>query len=502
MAFLRFRYRLQDHELIRKIAQLKRELNNEVKEGKKLRKQVQDLQCLKDSVSQWLTPGMMKRAQGGKRTRYADDDIAAAISLRNAGPRMYRLLRKRGCPLPGVSTLQRWAQRVCLAPGIIKQVIPVIIRSAKTTLDRLCVLSFDEVKVREEVDYIRMNDTVILAKRYAQVVMVRGLTKNWKQIIYYDFDANMTGKIINDVINELEKNGLLVVATVSDLGPTNQACFNQLGVNYNNPTFKTQSGRDVFVFCDTPHLLKCARNHFVDKGFLYSGKTYSVQPVLDLLARDTGDLRICPRITLDNVKVVKAARQKVKHAARLFSQSLSTALLHHGGPEAELTAKLLKLVNDWFDVFNSQAIRKDARKRLHAFGLAMEVQLDILNRATEFFKEARVVGKSSMQPFQKGIIMNNKALPLLLESLRQYKVEFILTRRLNQDCLESIFGVIRSRGGLHDHPSPKEFSYRLRNCILGKNLNNLKNIKRRQLKYISCFREVGRYSTIGPVRKR
>lgn len=163
--------------------------------------------------------------------------------------------------------------------------------AAQTPLERLCVLAF-EVKLREEVDYLKMTDRVLLTRRYAQVMMVRGLCWNWKQVIYYDFDAAMTRDVLMGVINLLEENGLTVVATVSDLGPTNRALFNELNVNYTNPCFKTDSGKDVFVFFDALHLLKCARKHFVDKGFLYDGKQYRVQPVLDVLAKDTGDLRI------------------------------------------------------------------------------------------------------------------------------------------------------------------------------------------------------------------
>lgn len=67
--------------------------------------------------------------------------------------------------------------------------------------------------------------------------------------------------------------------------------------------------------------------------------------------------------------------------------------------------------------------------------------------------------------------MSNSALKLLLPDLqRRFKgVEFILTRRLNQDVLENFFGVIRAKGGLHDHPNALEFKYRLRSYIMGRN---------------------------------
>lgn len=58
---------------------------------------------------------------------------------------------------------------------------------------------------------------------------------------------------------------------------------------------------------------------------------------------------------------------------------------------------------------------------------------------------------------------------LHMELKSRYNIEYVLTYRLNQDVLENFFGIIRSKGGLHDHPDRQEFKYRLRSYILGYN---------------------------------
>ena len=82
----------------------------------------------------------------------------------------------------------------------------------------------------------------------------------------------------------------------------------------------------------------------------------------------------------------------------------------------------------------------------------------------------RVRNKASLLPFQNGILVSTNALSLLYEELKNtYGISYLLTYRLNQDVLELFFGIMRSMGGLHDHPTPLEFKYRIRNFLLSRN---------------------------------
>lgn len=109
---------------------------------------------------------------------------------------------------------------------------------------------------------------------------------------------------------------------------------------------------------------------------------------------------------------------------------------------------------------------------------------------TQTMRKLRVRGKTTLLPFQKGftyynlfkhdnkffflffvgIIQTNNALVQLFDQLQQNcGTKYILTHRLNQDVLENFFSIIRSKGGLHDHPDQLEFKYRLRLHIMGHN---------------------------------
>ena len=54
--------------------------------------------------------------------------------------------------------------------------------------------------------------------------------------------------------------------------------------------------------------------------------------------------------------------------------------------------------------------------------------------------------------------MNINALLGIWQTLHsQYNLKFLLTGRLNQDCVENLFSVIRAKGGPRDNPDAGQF---------------------------------------------
>ncbi|KYB24658.1 Transposable element P transposase-like protein [Tribolium castaneum] len=160
------------------------------------------------------------------------------------------------------------------------------------------------------------------------------------------------------------------------------------------------------------------------------------------------DLTIAHKISKENLYVKSAGRQKVKPATKLFSHTVSKAISRCG--------------------MNGQLKSENWMECAEFFKLVNDCQM------TSVVKNLLVKGKKSLLPFQNGIIITNTSLPLLYEDLvARFDTKFILTYRLNQDVLENFFGAIRAKGGLHDHPDPIEFRYRLRSYILGRNEGSL-----------------------------
>ncbi|KAL1490106.1 hypothetical protein ABEB36_012847 [Hypothenemus hampei] len=69
------------------------------------------------AVEKIFTQGQLRKLRSEKQIQWSIEDVSSALSLYSGGPRSYCLLRKRGYPLPGISTLRRWASKFEMRPG-------------------------------------------------------------------------------------------------------------------------------------------------------------------------------------------------------------------------------------------------------------------------------------------------------------------------------------------------------------------------------------------------
>ena len=80
-------------------------------------------------------------------------------------------------------------------------------------------------------------------------------------------------------------------------------------------------------------------------------------------------------------------------------------------------------------------------------------------------------GKLTRKPFQCGIIVSIRSTLALYQELKDENVQYVLTTRLNQDCLENLFSLLRFLGGHGAHPTPIQVMDRIRKICLTKSVN-------------------------------
>jgi len=227
-----------------------------------------------------FSPAKIKSLMTNKRVNWGTEDISGAIALHACDRKAYVFVRKcMKIPLPAERTIHRWAAKIKIRPGLQEEVLNVLGKLAKvlTEQERLVCLSFDEIQLSQRAQFDSAREAVVGPHKHAQVVMMRPLYGTWKQPVYCQFDENMTKNIFESVAKKLYEIGFTVVASVCDLGSTNQTFLTQMGVygtGICSSPHPSNSDLQIFFFADCPHLLKLFRNHFIGAGFRLNGARF------------------------------------------------------------------------------------------------------------------------------------------------------------------------------------------------------------------------------------
>lgn len=226
---------------------------------------------IRDALQPIFSPAQCDRLllQKGAR-RWTDDDYAMAIAFLCRSARGYRYARDvLKLPLPSVSSVKLKIAKFPLQEGIAEFALKIMEAKGKTMTEkqRVATLTFDEVYINSNLVYDTVEDQVLGPSNKTQVIMAQGLFGRWKNIVYYDYNKDVTKDILMEVITALSHAGFPVVAVNCDMGSENRTLYGNLGVSQKNPSFPHPvTFRPIACFHDSPHLLKLARNHVVDHG--------------------------------------------------------------------------------------------------------------------------------------------------------------------------------------------------------------------------------------------
>lgn len=366
-----------EHALYRKLVSVGVKLSkcrNKVKHQAKKIKALQNIttnpQFLKTldnlpSTSKVLTLLQFREhKKGNKGRRFTLNEKIIALSFLKQSPKGYRFLRKIFI-LPSRQTLLKLLNMADINPGINKNMIQQIKKAAeKMKLEhKICIVLFDEMSLKPNVTYNERKDKVCgfvtngLETRpdyadHAQVFMVRGLIKNYKQPVAYTFSQAATkgpelAMQLKLVITELQNAGLIVVATVCDQGTNNVNCIKYLlqetrgkllrkGEEPQDNSFLVN---DEFIIplYDPPHLIKCIRNNLISKHLKYikngQVKIAKWAHIMALHKENPGykGIRLVPKLTDAHCDPSKIPRMKVKNATQLFSQTVASNMGYLAG---------------------------------------------------------------------------------------------------------------------------------------------------------------------------
>ena len=340
----------------------------------------------------------------------------------------------------------------------------------------------------------------------------------------------MNKALLDKIIIKMENEGFKIYFITFDLG--NKTILHQLGFTKGEYYFQhpLDPARIIYIIPDVPHVLKLARNHLLDHGFWVPNedKTQLVHLGIEdfraILEKDNSEYK-ATKLTEYHLNVKGSDRQRVRPAAQVLSGKVAKAFIFNDeSEEAKAKSNAVQLFNDWFDVMGSSRVY-DKNKLKCGLGVHKKEQFDVLHKMEEFMDlmevdkgqddkieingvvydfndpnidwiqvhiDERASGrnlvnhvdsknpikindpkrkKPALIPWQHAIKCIIKAVRgLFIDLVENGPLDCILTKRLDQDCLENLFSQIRALEGSNDHPSALVFMRRIRIIQIGRNV--------------------------------
>ena len=431
---------------------------------------------------------MSQRSKHGKRWTIKDKTLALSIFYHSR--KAYRLLSKIFC-LPSKSTLLRSLRKSNLSPGFNDKIFSALELkvSSMSENSRQCALTFDEISLKSALQYNPQRDVIEGFEHYgdsgqskymathALAFMVRGLATKWKQPVGYFLSAGpVTGKTLQSLtrtcIDKLTKIGLSVKVLICDQGSNNRQFLESFEKVTCDRPFITVNHNPVFVIYDPPHLLKNIRNNLMKQGFIVNDKRVQWRYVTEFYYLDKANaIRMAPKLQDKHINLPPFASMRVNLAAQILSHSVAAGIstlciLGHLDAEAKHTASFIESFDQLFNVFNSNSL-KCSQKFRHAIQNGSG-HVQFLKDAMKFIESVKLTSGRALPCLNGWKISIQSLLSLWADLSMNHDFKFLLTNRLNQDCLENMFSVIRSRRGHGDNPNPQEFLAAFRQIVVDK----------------------------------
>ncbi|KAM7301884.1 uncharacterized protein ISCGN_017401 [Ixodes scapularis] len=138
----------------------------------------------------------------------------------------------------------------------------------------------------------------------------------------------------------------------------------------------------------------------------------------------------------------------------IISQTCSSGIDDYSG-----TAEFIEQMDELFDMLNSRSL---SHAKVFARAItATSTHVAALETKQDFIRSWELLtvdGRhASSRPCKRGWLVTIAAVLQMWEQLRVEGLSFLMTNRLNQDCLENSFSVIRQKGGFRDSPDTEQF---------------------------------------------
>lgn len=447
--------------------------------------------------------------------RYCGNTLLFAASLYVHSPAAYAAVHSSGYMyLPHPCNVRKLIARFDLNSLNVDGSIEYLKIKKKFLKDHELVVNvlLDEIYIEPRL--IFKGDTIYGASetdsneiaKTAQVFMLSSVFSKFKDVVTIVPVSNLTApqlkSMLLHVIEEVEKVGFTVLASVSDNNAVNRKAYELLtpnGILQPSIAHPVDSGRKLFLIFDTVHILKCIRNNWIAKpervlkfpdfenfdlivtaAFEYLELMYKKER--GLLVK-YGHLLSFKALFPSNIQ-----KQNVSLALKIFDERTVAALKVLASRDADFsgsehTASFIKIIRDWWDIVNVKGAYEGVRfnnQYRHPIRVNSSLQIEFLRKMSLWLKNWRqsVPSSQSLSPqtFQSLINTTDAFLLLIPYLFEHYKADYILLSKFQNDNLEGRFSCYRQLSGANYYVSyvqilESEKKLRFKDMLLLNSLN-------------------------------
>ncbi|RVE43246.1 hypothetical protein evm_012126 [Chilo suppressalis] len=311
--------------------------------------------------------------------------------------------------------------------------------------------------------------------KYVIVIIVNGIIYKWKQAVAHSFVTDFLNypeieAWIEETMVHLIDIGLDIRAFVTDLDFMSAKA---LSVNGNNSYFEFK-GRKIYYIYDAPCLMKRVRDNLKECPALFDNKVAKWVHIKVMYYQDKDrQRRLAPKLTRGHIHPITIQKEIAKLAIEVLSETVACALktyadMNEMDKGAYDTAEYLSKFNKLFDILNSSTL-----KSTNIFKKAFRgnnYQIRVLKEMLHFFNNLKLivnnhVDNTDTATFIKGFEVTINSVLKLHEELLLEGIDYIFTRNLNKDCVESLFDKVRQLSS-SQVPTCRKFSIAFRKIFI------------------------------------
>ena len=163
-------------------------------------------------------------------------------------------------------------------------------------------------------------------------------------------------------------------------------------------------------------------------------------------------------------------KMSVKLAAQVLSHTVASTMcslvqIKVLPEEALLTADFIARFDTLFNMFNSGTSKNATRQMGHAYSEKTDQKTKLEETSTWLYSVQRK-SKYKIHCLYGWRVAISSLIGLFDDLKDNHSVKYLLTDRLNQDCLENFFSCVRGKGGHRTHPSATEFRLAYRQILV------------------------------------